>query len=179
MTYLRPRRRNITFYHQYKRSVSPFFWEHVCLLLYKVCWVVSLAKVAVDNAETKSFVCSPMILDSNGGPKILWHRGPKDPRTGDPRTRGPGTQGPEDPRTGNPRTRGPEDRGPKDPKTGDPRTRGPEDRGPKDRRTQGPEDPRTWGPEDRGPKDPDFWGLCCTVAVKIQLYGLSVPVVRA
>ena len=34
----------------------------------------------------------------------------RDPRTGDPRTRGP-----EDPRTGDPRTRGPEDRGPKDP----------------------------------------------------------------
>ena len=43
--------------HQYKRSVAPFFWEHLWLLC-KVCWVVSLAIVAMDNAETESSICS-------------------------------------------------------------------------------------------------------------------------
>ena len=37
--------------HQYKRSVAPLFWEHVC-------WVVSFAKVAMDNAGAESSVCS-------------------------------------------------------------------------------------------------------------------------
>ena len=40
-------------------------------------------------------------------------------------------------------------------------------------------DPRTRGLGTQGPKDPESCGLCCTVAIKIQLYRLSVPMLRA
>ena len=36
--------------------------------------------------------------------------------------------------------------------------------------------PRTWDP---GPEDPESWGLCCIVAVKTQLYRISVSLVQA
>ena len=62
-------------------------------------------------------------------------------------TRGPGTQRP-----------GTWDLGPG---IWDPRTRDP-----------GPEDLRTGDP---GYKDPESWGLCCTVAVEVQLFRVLVP----
>ena len=128
---------------------------------------------------------NPRKVDSRTqGPKDARTHGPKDPRTLEPRTQGPKdarTQGPWNPRTRDQRTKDPGIQGPEDPRTWDPE---PKDQEPgiKGLRTQGP---GTWGlgthgpgTKDQGPKDPEScqWGLCCTVAVKIQLYRQVVPI---